>query len=720
MAKRLPLLARRAPPQSSCLGGGLECTIECMGEVRRTLIPQFSLRLILGIVAALAVVAFVTSTAGRGWAWATGVSIGLLAIVIAFVVYALLFSVAWLLARLLGRLRSKAPPASTNTLIAGWLTLLGSLAVGQTAWGASGGAITLPILAPNQANTTGLELTIDTTWVDSFGYRPVRVAARSIAGPVVADRVLTIRFRPRMGYTQQASVEVIQILEMPAGSSAAQMTISVPQEGAWGSFELDVLEDKEYVDQLSIGPKAGWTSWSGTETGDRSLPVVLALGDDNRKSQVQIQIGGNAPEQLFVKGNSKGATQSAAAGQGFAQRDAVSIEELPTDWIDYSGVDLVLCSRGRLRDLATQFPGQWNAIRDWVRSGGNLIVYGAGKDWDRISQLEQTIEMAESEGTAAEEERDLSKRGWILPVKSLRKEELDETAPESAPRDAVEAADAPFVTRPFGMGMVVAIRGDNTFDGGGFHWTWLLNTLGPERWQWYQRWGLSLAREFGLLEFFDSGRGAGAGHAISGVHHAVYVRHRAGELLRAQAMGQIEFDGDHSAGRGAGGDGRADRRCFVGRRVGSARAARSVTSIDQRSGEAACWARLSYYAGLAPGGGLKFSEDTAVLPLETQPESSAERRALRVVEWRRTNPSEQASPLEQRLTDGWLPARTPTQFVTSRIGKTKAMLDVKAGEGGQSPQIVNHLARESNNWWWLMKMGVALWEPTWRRTHRLR
>ncbi len=60
------------------------------------MIPQFSLRLILGIMAALAVVAFVTSTAGRGWAWAAGVSIGLLAIVIAFAVYALLFGVAWL------------------------------------------------------------------------------------------------------------------------------------------------------------------------------------------------------------------------------------------------------------------------------------------------------------------------------------------------------------------------------------------------------------------------------------------------------------------------------------------------------------------------------------------------------------------------------------------------------------------------------------------------
>ena len=204
--------------------------------------------------------------------------------------------------------------------------------------------------------------------------------------------------------------------------------------------------------------------------------------------------------------------------------------------------------------------------------------------------------------------------------------------------------------------------------------------------------GLVAARENSrLLEFFDSGRGAGAGHAISGVHHAVHGRHRAGELLRAQAMGQIEFDGDHGAGRRAGGDVALIAVALLADGLGVRVRAHSVTTIDQRSGEAACWARLSYYAGLAPGDGLKFSEGTAVLPLEAQPESSAEKRSLRIVEWRRSNASDQASPLEQRLADGWLPARTPTQFVTSRIGKTKAMLEVKAAEAGQSPQIVNQL-----------------------------
>ncbi len=115
-----------------------------------------------------------------------------------------------------------------------------------------------------------------------------------------------------------------------------------------------------------------------------------------------------------------------------------------------------------------------------------------------------------------------------------------------------------------------------------------------------------------------------------------------------------------------------------------------MTTIDQRNGETKCWARLSYYAGLAPGGGLKFSGETAVLPLEAQPESAAEQHALRVVDWTRDNAASAPTPLEQRLAGGWLPARTPTQFVTARIGNTKATLDVELTVD-QPPQVVNHL-----------------------------
>jgi len=80
--------------------------------------------------------------------------------------------------------------------------------------------------------------------------------------------------------------------------------------------------------------------------------------------------------------------------------------------------------------------------------------------------------------------------------------------------------------------------------------------------------------------------------------------------------------------------------------------ARSVTRIDQRRGQSVCWARLSYYAGLAPYGGLRFSDDVLVLPYEADEEEA--QNARRVVVWNQG----------QRLAQGWLASRTPTQYFT--------------------------------------------------------
>ena len=88
--------------------------------------------------------------------------------------------------------------------------------------------------------------------------------------------------------------------------------------------------------------------------------------------------------------------------------------------------------------------------------------------------------------------------------------------------------------------------------------------------------------------------------------------------------------------------------------------AHSVTRLDQRTGEAVCWARLSYYAGLAPGQGLAMPTDVAIYPVipgwndsSINASVSAEREIL----W---------APPDAKLTQGWLRSRTPTQYLTIR------------------------------------------------------
>jgi hypothetical protein len=120
--------------------------------------------------------------------------------------------------------------------------------------------------------------------------------------------------------------------------------------------------------------------------------------------------------------------------------------------------------------------------------------------------------------------------------------------------------------------------------------------------------------------------------------------------------------------------------------------ARSFTEIDQRSGDAVTWTRLSYYAGIAPSGGLTFSAEMAVYPILAEPDfNSYGRRTTREIEWAGMGTSDPAAA-RQHLTSGWLQSRTPTQFLTVRARKSELLLEVSdAASAGDPPQVTNRL-----------------------------
>jgi hypothetical protein len=102
---------------------------------------------------------------------------------------------------------------------------------------------------------------------------------------------------------------------------------------------------------------------------------------------------------------------------------------------------------------------------------------------------------------------------------------------------------------------------------------------------------------------------------------------------------------------------------------------RSFTVLDQRTGEADCWARMSYYAGLAPARGLELPDDVALYPIIpgwNETSNGALLGAARQMEW---------SSGRQRLTEGWLRSRTPTQYLSVRARKSPHRLILRPADG---------------------------------------
>ena len=101
----------------------------------------------------------------------------------------------------------------------------------------------------------------------------------------------------------------------------------------------------------------------------------------------------------------------------------------------------------------------------------------------------------------------------------------------------------------------------------------------------------------------------------------------------------------------------------------------SYTTLDQRTGEAACWSRLSFYSGLAPGQGLTMPSDVTVYPIipgwnegSADPDLGAQRDLMWETE-------------EAKLTRGWLRSRTPTQYLTIRARKSPHTLELLPADG---------------------------------------
>ncbi|HJT32502.1 MAG TPA: hypothetical protein VJ783_10700, partial [Pirellulales bacterium] len=239
---------------------------------------------------------------------------------------------------------------------------------------------------------------------------------------------------------------------------------------------------------------------------------------------------------------------------------------------------------------------------------------------------------------------------------------------------------APFQFRPEGQGMVVAASIDDVFKQPAEHWAWMLNSLTPDRVLWYRRHGLSAERSNpGFWSWL-----------IEGVGLAPVSEFRILISIFVLAIGPLNYYWLRRRGKlhllvlivplaALAVTGSLFGYALVADGLDVRVRSRSFTQIDQRSGRAVCWARNSYYAGLAPSA-LHFPVDAVVLPLLLNEGDTSDSPYRHTLLW---------TDDEQRLVSGWLASRTPTQFITVRSRASQA--GIQFGRTDRGPQIENHL-----------------------------
>lgn len=619
----------------------------------------------------------------------------------------------------------------------GW----GLLLVGASlAWAGSGGNVVLPQAGRVVPRPSGLRLEISSYWVEGNGYRPVTVEVSSPL-PAIADRTLTISLAPvDYLYYQRTSQEVRFELVLPQGARRATCTVSVPQRSIWQQWRINVYEDGLVLDDLS-----GMTAWPRSSqywSWSEAYPCVLVIDRDApapRDINQRLSALSNQPVDARSRdlpdlrlwwslmppdpsqlnstpspAESRAAladsavwpdTETLTRVQSQPRLELLPPAELSDQWIDYTCFDLILVSLSDLLELSRTRPDAWTALRRHITTGGNLLVTGVGDQFERLTELDQLLALP---AAVLVDQQSTVVDGWSVPSperfgkdvgRELRwgvyaqsygpggavTEERDDDAVADAEATAATVPTAWFRARGAMMGCVVAIGPQelSTSKEDVAQHDWILASLSEIRWQWYRRHGLSQVRmNDGFWDFLIPGVGAAPVKAFLCIISAFVLAigplnywllrkwNRLYLLLITVPTGAAVVTG-----------------CLFLYAVlsdgfGTRVRLRSYTSVNAVDGTAVSWARQTYYAGLAPSGGLVFPRETAIYPIDPNPVANS-RRQRRLI-W----------DDQQRLAAGYLPSRATSQFLVIHAGPTSLKVGVERTADGTGITARNELQTE--------------------------
>ncbi|OYV81538.1 MAG: hypothetical protein B7Z73_17970, partial [Planctomycetia bacterium 21-64-5] len=353
----------------------------------------------------------------------------------------------------------------------------------------------------------GLTLVVSTQWLDGSGYRPVRVSILP-AAPPKADQTLHVEFKALEWSYPARQILVSQDIEIPAGSAEVTDTLAVPQQFAFQNCEVEVWLDGVHKPKLKQNAFGGATGLqveglpnilvvSGALTPAPGSPFTIGMVADPDSSVLAGVFPAELVQQQVYYGRPMATTTPGGTtllAPSLPTLITVPYNHLPRRWIEFSSLDIVCLSLADLTALRTGEPERWQALRRWAAAGGNLFVFGVGAKLDRIDEISDALQLPRGDDTAGEWTKpnpaDFGNR-LNSPYSGFGTVVVDAPVAEPPP----PASEPPFLLHPFGTGMVVAVAAADLFKEPPHYWIWMLNSLGPDRWLWYRRHGLSLERK---------------------------------------------------------------------------------------------------------------------------------------------------------------------------------------------------------------------------------
>lgn len=542
--------------------------------------------------------------------------------------------------------------SSLRLVLAIWLFGLMTLAIPSDCHAVTG--------TEYQAQQSDLVVAVDSRWAGcrSGGYHPIRIRIQNRA----ETRDVSVVFRPG----DRTLPTVSRAVNCPQNATTL-ITLPVPMIGAVSHGELEFYDPQGRLRDLSRTINVAEQDLTAGRPG---LLVISPTNEDC--SQFELAVSST----LGVTGGHYG---SAYTENHFVAQPVM----LPNTAISYSGVDLVAASFKTLQALNNETR---DALLNWARTGGNLLVYDAGELGSENADVRKLLGLDRISQRDDWHQSEPSHRSRIQVRQFDQYGNETHIAANAETGTAWNASSTTFAARRYGFGQI-AIFASNPFPGTPHDWAWFFNsTFLAQKGRWATRVGVNARNDASdFYQFLIPGIQSVPVYSflffitlfavvIGPVNYFVLARRNQLNALIITVpilalLTSVALFVFSAISHGFSVKGRT----------------RSLTLVDQGLQSAVVSSRLSLYAGMTPSNGLQFSPETVVVPLwprDVEFEGGS-------VDWTQT----------QHLTNGFLRARTKTQYHTIVAQAERGRLAI------ESPQ--DQTLRVTNGFEWQLEVLVV-------------
>ena len=381
--------------------------------------------------------------------------------------------------------------------------------------------------------TSGLTVDVSVEAVPGQGYQPVYLDVRPTVGNrFTRDRRLGVTISPRSAYNTAIDFDYHTELFLPESASSHEQTVLVPYYYSWDELTIQLTEEGKNL----TGGHRVFMPGRKLRTCDTNQAVtvgVLLPQDSKRKNAawelcpdvrglVTVLGDGPLPEGKKHGPNIARLDHQASLSllhevqPAFVQFRPLKEDRLPSQWLEYSQLDLLLIPSPLLNRIRMEQPESFQAIADWIATGGSVWVYATNTEtmtWissDKITKLpagQVAGPAAVKKDLSLQSANDTSKLTQDYEQKVVKESKYSNTTYKKRSDAFAQLTDAkhPLTTMEnpaavakrigyatYGLGMVIAIADNDPFPGSFQLWQAVVKKNSLDHLTWKQRVGVDI------------------------------------------------------------------------------------------------------------------------------------------------------------------------------------------------------------------------------------